>query len=93
MRGSDGVLIADVAWLSGNRAETMNTPAAVQPEIVAEVASPRNARKGLRSKAGRDLTPSPYPLPRGERENKPGAMRPPARDCDCFDGQAVRLPM
>jgi len=51
----DGVLIADVAWLSGARAETMNTPAAVAPEIVVEVASPRNTRKGLRSKAARFL--------------------------------------
>lgn len=51
----DGVLIADVAWLSGARAETMSTPAAVAPEIVVEVASPRNTRKGLRSKAARFL--------------------------------------
>ena len=51
----DGVLIADVAWLSGNRAETMSSPAAVGPEIVVEVASPRNTRKGLRSKAARFL--------------------------------------
>lgn len=51
----DGVLIADVAWLSGTRAETMSTPAAVAPEIVVEVASPRNTRKGLRSKAARFL--------------------------------------
>ena len=51
----DGVLIADVAWLSGVRAETVTTPAAVAPEIVVEVASPRNTRKGLRSKAKRFL--------------------------------------
>jgi len=52
---ADGVLIADVAWLSGARAEAMNSPAAVAPEIVVEVASPRNTRKGLRSKAARFL--------------------------------------
>ena len=51
----DGVLIADVAWLSGARAETTTTPAAVAPEIVVEVASPRNTRKGLRSRAARFL--------------------------------------
>jgi Uma2 family endonuclease len=52
---ADGVLIADVAWLSGARAEAMSSPAAVAPEIVVEVASPRNTRKGLRSKAARFL--------------------------------------
>jgi Uma2 family endonuclease len=52
---AEGVLVADVAWLSGTRAETMSTPAAVAPEIVVEVASPRNTRKGLRGKAARFL--------------------------------------
>lgn len=51
----DGVLIADVAWLSGERAATMTTPAAERPEIVIEVASPRNTKKGLRGKAVRFL--------------------------------------
>jgi Uma2 family endonuclease len=51
----DGVLIADVAWLSGGRAEATTTPAAVAPEIVVEVASPRNTRMGLRSKGRRFL--------------------------------------
>lgn len=51
----DGVLIADAAWLSGERATTMTTPAAERPEIVLEVASPRNTRKGLRGKAARFL--------------------------------------
>jgi Uma2 family endonuclease len=51
----DGVLIADVAWLSGDRAETVTTPAAERPEIVVEVSSPRNTRRGLASKAVRYL--------------------------------------
>jgi Uma2 family endonuclease len=51
----DGVLIADVAWISGERAAGMRTPAATAPEIVVEVASPRNTRRGLRSKAARFL--------------------------------------
>ncbi len=51
----DGVLIADAAWLSGDRAATMASPAAERPEIVVEVSSPRNTKKGLRSKAARFL--------------------------------------
>lgn len=51
----DGVLVADAAWLSGDRASTMRSPAAEAPEIVIEVSSPRNTRKGLRSKAMRFL--------------------------------------
>ncbi len=51
----DGVLIADAAWLSGDRANVMTSPAAEGPEIVLEVSSPRNTRKGLRSKAARYL--------------------------------------
>jgi Uma2 family endonuclease len=51
----DGVLIADVAWLSGDRALALTSPAAERPEIVLEVASPRNTKKGLRSKAARFL--------------------------------------
>ncbi len=51
----DGVLIADAAWLSGNRAASMTTPAAERPEIVVEVSSPRNTKKGLASKAARFL--------------------------------------
>ena len=51
----DGVLVADVAWFSGERAVAMTTPAAERPEIVLEVASPRNTKAGLRSKAARFL--------------------------------------
>jgi Uma2 family endonuclease len=51
----DGVLIADAAWLSGDRAATMASPAAERPEIVVEVSAPRNTKKGLRSKAARFL--------------------------------------
>jgi len=51
----DGVLIADAAWLSGDRAMSMTAPAAERPEIVLEVSSPRNTKKGLRSKAARFL--------------------------------------
>jgi Uma2 family endonuclease len=51
----DGVLIADAAWLSGERALSMTSPAAERPEIVLEVSSPRNTKKGLRSKAARFL--------------------------------------
>lgn len=51
----DGVLIADCAWFSGDRAMSVTTPAAERPEIVLEVASPRNTKKGLRSKAARFL--------------------------------------
>lgn len=51
----DGVLIADAAWLSGDRANSMTSPAAERPEIVLEVSSPRNTRKGLRGKAARFL--------------------------------------
>ena len=51
----DGVLVADAAWLSGDRAVRMTTPAAERPEIVVEVSSPRNTKKGLRSKAARFL--------------------------------------
>jgi Uma2 family endonuclease len=51
----DGVLMADAAWLSGDRAATMTSPAAERPEIVVEVSSPRNTKKGLRSKAARFL--------------------------------------
>lgn len=51
----DGVLIADAAWLSGDRANAMTSPAAEGPEIVLEVSSPRNTKKGLRSKASRYL--------------------------------------
>ncbi len=51
----DGVLIADAAWLSGERAAAITSPAAEHPEIVLEVMSPRNTRKGLRSKAARFL--------------------------------------
>lgn len=51
----DGVLIADAAWLSGERATSMSSPAAERPEIVLEVSSPRNTKKGLRSKAARFL--------------------------------------
>lgn len=52
----DGVLVADAAWLSGDRAAAMRSPAAEAPEIVIEVSSPRNTRKGLRSKAVRFLS-------------------------------------
>jgi Uma2 family endonuclease len=52
----DGVLIADAAWLSGDRAHAMTSPAAERPEIVLEVSSPRNTKKGLRRKAARYLT-------------------------------------
>lgn len=51
----DGVLIADAAWLSGDRATSMTSPAAERPEIVLEVSSPRDTRKGLRGKAARFL--------------------------------------
>jgi Uma2 family endonuclease len=51
----DGVLIADAAWLSGDRAATIVSPAAERPEIVLEASSPRNTKKGLRSKAARFL--------------------------------------
>ena len=51
----DGVLIADAAWLSGDRANAMTSPAAERPEIVVEVSSPRNTKKGLRGKAARFL--------------------------------------
>jgi Uma2 family endonuclease len=51
----DGVLVADVAWLSGERAAATRSPAAEAPAIVIEVSSPRNAQKGLRSKAARFL--------------------------------------
>jgi Uma2 family endonuclease len=51
----DGVLIADAAWLSGDRAVSMTSPAAERPELVLEVSSPRNTNKGLRSKAARFL--------------------------------------
>ncbi|MGQ0652341.1 MAG: Uma2 family endonuclease [Betaproteobacteria bacterium] len=51
----DGVLTADAAWLSGERAMSMTSPAAERPEIVLEVSSPRNTKKGLRSKAARFL--------------------------------------
>jgi Uma2 family endonuclease len=51
----DGVLVADAAWLSGDRAAAMTSPAAERPEIVVEVSSPRNTKKGLRSKAARFL--------------------------------------
>lgn len=51
----DGVLVADAAWLSGERASSMSLPAAERPEIVLEVSSPRNTKKGLRSKAARFL--------------------------------------
>jgi Uma2 family endonuclease len=51
----DGVLVADVAWFGGERAVAMTTPAAERPEIVVEVASPRNTKAGLRSKAARFL--------------------------------------
>lgn len=51
----DGVLIADAAWLSGERASSMSSPAAERPEIVLEVSFPRNTKKGLRSKAARFL--------------------------------------
>jgi Uma2 family endonuclease len=51
----NGVFVADVAWFSGDRISTMTTPAAERPEIVVEVASPRNTKKGLRSKAARYL--------------------------------------
>jgi Uma2 family endonuclease len=51
----DGVLIADAAWLSGDRAVAMTSPAAQAPEIVLEVSSPRNTKAGLRSKAARFL--------------------------------------
>lgn len=52
----DGVLVADAAWLSGDRATEMTSPAAERPEIVVEVSSPRNTKKGLRSKAARFLS-------------------------------------
>jgi hypothetical protein len=51
----DGVLIADRAWLSGDRAMRIIAPAAERPEIALEVASPRNTRKGLRNRARRFL--------------------------------------
>lgn len=51
----DGVFIADVAWFSGERAAGITTPAAERPDIVLEVASPRNTKSGLRSKAARYL--------------------------------------
>jgi Uma2 family endonuclease len=51
----DGVFIADVAWLSGDRAASMKTPAAESPEIIVEIASPRNTKKGLLNKAARYL--------------------------------------
>jgi Uma2 family endonuclease len=51
----DGVLVADAAWLSGERALSMTSPAAERPEVVLEVASPRNTKHGLRSKAARFL--------------------------------------
>lgn len=51
----DGVFIADVAWFSGNRAASMKTPAAEDPEIAVEIASPRNTKKGLLNKATRYL--------------------------------------
>ena len=51
----DGVLIADAAWLSGDRANAITSPAAERPELVLEVSSPRNTKKGLRSKAARFL--------------------------------------
>jgi Uma2 family endonuclease len=42
----DAVLVADAAWLSGDRATEMTSPAAERPEIVVEVSSPRNTKKG-----------------------------------------------
>jgi Uma2 family endonuclease len=51
----DGVFIADIAWLSGDRAASMKTPAAEGAEIVVEIASPRNTKKGLLNKAARYL--------------------------------------
>jgi Uma2 family endonuclease len=51
----DGILIADAAWLSGARAAAIASPAAEHPEIVLEVMSPRNTKKGMRSKAARFL--------------------------------------
>ncbi len=51
----DGVFIADCAWFSGDRVARMTTPASERPEIALEVASPRNTRKGLRSKSARFL--------------------------------------
>jgi Uma2 family endonuclease len=51
----DGVVTADAAWFSGDRAKGMTTPAAERPEIALEVASPKNTKKGLRSKAQRYL--------------------------------------
>jgi Uma2 family endonuclease len=51
----DGVLIADAAWLNGDRAASMTSPAAERPEVVLEVSSPRNTKKGLRGKAARFL--------------------------------------
>jgi Uma2 family endonuclease len=51
----DGVLIADAAWFSGDRVNAITTPAAERPEIVLEVTSPRNTKRGLRSKAARFL--------------------------------------
>jgi Uma2 family endonuclease len=51
----DGVLVADCAWFSGDRASRVTSPAAEHPEIAVEVASPRNTRMGLRRKAARFL--------------------------------------
>lgn len=51
----DGVLIADVAWFAGDRVARIDTPAAVAPDLVVEVASPRNSAAGLRRKAQRYL--------------------------------------
>jgi Uma2 family endonuclease len=51
----DGVFIADVAWFSGDRLASMKTPAAEAPELVVEIASPRNTKKGLLNKAARYL--------------------------------------
>jgi Uma2 family endonuclease len=51
----DGVLVADVAWFEHDRADRIDTSAAVAPDLVIEVASPRNSDPGLRRKARRCL--------------------------------------